>query len=37
MQFVDALSYLLSGLSMEKTPVSRLLEGCDSVPAVKEG
>ncbi len=28
MQFVDALSYLLSGLSMEKTPVSRLLEGC---------
>ena len=28
MQFVDALSYLLSGLSMEKTSVSRLLEGC---------
>jgi len=27
MQFVDALSYLLSGLSMKKTSVSRLLEG----------
>jgi len=27
-QFVDALSYLLSGLSMKKTSVSRFLDGC---------
>ncbi len=37
MQFVDALSYLLSGLSMEKTPVSRLLEGCGFSSGGKRG
>ncbi len=37
MQFVDALSYLLSGLSMEKTPVSRLLEGCGFGSGGKRG
>ncbi len=37
MQFVDALSYLLSGLSMEKTPVSRLLEGCGFSSGSKRG
>jgi len=37
MQFVDALSYLLSGLSMKKTPVSRLLEGCGFSSAGKRG
>ncbi len=36
-QFVDALSYLLSGLSMEKTPVSRLLEGCGFGSGGKRG
>ncbi len=37
MQFVDALSYLLSGLSMKKTPVSRLLEGCGFSSGGKRG
>ncbi len=37
MKFVDALSYLLSGLSMEKTPVSRLLEGCGFSSGGKRG
>jgi len=37
MQFVDALSYLLSGLSMEKTSVSRLLEGCGFSSGGKRG
>lgn len=36
-QFVDALSYLLSGLSMEKTSVSRLLEGCGFSSGGKRG
>jgi len=37
MQFVDALSYLLSGLSMEKTSVSRLIEGCGFSHGGKKG
>jgi len=37
MQFVDALSYLVSGLSMEKTSVSRLLEGCGFNSCGKKG
>ncbi|CAG1003958.1 hypothetical protein METP2_03512 [Methanosarcinales archaeon] len=37
MQFVDALSYLLSGLSMEKTSVSRLVEGCGFSSGGKKG
>ncbi|VVB97693.1 Ferredoxin--NADP reductase [uncultured archaeon] len=37
MQFVDALSYLLSGLSMEKTSVSRFLEGCGFSSCGKRG
>lgn len=37
MQFVDALSYLLSGLSMEKTSVSRLIEGCGFSQGGKKG
>ncbi len=36
-QFVDALSYLLSGLSMKKTSVSRLLEGCGFNSGGKKG
>ena len=37
MQFVDALSYLLSGLSMKKTSVSRLVEGCGFSSGGKKG
>jgi phytoene dehydrogenase-like protein len=37
MQFVDALSYLLSGLSMKKTSVSRLLEGSGFSSCGKRG
>ncbi|NJD53112.1 MAG: NAD(P)/FAD-dependent oxidoreductase [Candidatus Methanoperedens sp.] len=37
MQFVNALSYLLSGLSMEKTSVSRLVEGCGFSSGGKKG
>ncbi|KCZ73183.1 Flavin containing amine oxidoreductase [Candidatus Methanoperedens nitroreducens] len=37
MQFVNALSYLLSGLSMEKTSVSRFLEGCGFSSSGKRG
>jgi len=37
MQFVDALSYLLSGLSMKKTSVSRLLEGSGFSSSGKKG
>jgi len=37
MQFVDALSYLLSGLSMKKTSVSRLLEGSGFSTCGKRG
>ncbi len=37
MQFMDALSYLLSGLSMKKTSVSRLLEGCGFSSGGKRG
>ena len=36
-QFVSALSYLLSGLSMEKTSVSRLLDGCGFSSGGKRG
>jgi all-trans-retinol 13,14-reductase len=36
-QFVDALSYLLSGLSMKKTSVSRLIEGCGFSSGSKKG
>jgi len=37
MQFMDALSYLLSGLSMKKTSVSRLLEGSGFSSGGKRG